>query len=265
VWLLLSLNLAGKIAAVAVFRASPAAAIALWFLPDALVAYHLFSPRSQGLVRSCHYFHTSRREIWLTIDDGPDPDDTPRILAALKSHQAQATFFVIGKNAAAHPGLIRAIAEAGHEIGYHTHTHPVGSFWCASPSRLNRELDEGLLVLRSMNIHPGRFRPPVGIKNLWLAPALLKRRLACIGWSARGLERRGGDPTAIVSRVLQSIRPGSILLLHEGPRVPQAIRVEAIEQTLGKLHQLGYSCVIPSPDQTVIPPELRQHTDGADQ
>ena len=67
----------------------------------------------------------TRPEVWLTIDDGPDPEDTPRILELLAAHGARATFFVIGENAAAHPGLIRAIAAAGHEVAHHTHTHPL--------------------------------------------------------------------------------------------------------------------------------------------
>lgn len=251
-WLLLTLNLAGKFAAVATFPVSLTIAIAFWLLPDALLAYHLFLPGSQGLVRSCRYFKTTRREIWLTIDDGPDPAATPRILALLKSHQAHATFFVIGKKAIAHPELIRAIVQEGHEIGYHTHTHPAGSFWCASPSRLDRELSDGLDALHEMNVLPTRFRPPVGIKNLWLAPALAKRRLACIGWSARGLESRSKDVPTVVSRVLHGVRPGSILLLHEGPKVPSAIRVVAIEQTVERLRGMGYSCVIPNSEQTTV-------------
>lgn len=250
VWLLLTLNLAGKFGALAIFPVSLPTALAFWFLPDALLAYHLFSPGSQGLVRSCRFFKTSNKEVWLTIDDGPDPADTPKILAVLKKHQARATFFVVGKNAAAHPELIHAIVEAGHEIGHHTQTHPAGSFWCASPSRVNRELDDGLTTLRTMNVFPVRFRPPVGIKNLWLAPALAKRQLTCIGWSARGLELHGGEATAVAARVLRGVRSGSILLLHEGPKVPSSIRVDAIERTVAGLRERGYTCVVPTPDQT---------------
>ena len=220
-------------------------ALAWWFVPDALLAYHLFVPRSQGLVRSYHRFSTTAREVWLTIDDGPDPDDTPRILQLLEAHQARATFFVVGKNAAAYPGLIKAVTDAGHEVAYHTHTHPVGSFWCASPGRLARELDDGLTVLRNLGVNPTRFRPPVGIKNLWLARALSARNLICVGWSARGLELRHGDVTAVAVRVLRDVQPGSILLLHEGPRLPPAIRVEAIRHTLQCLQKSGYRCVIP--------------------
>jgi peptidoglycan/xylan/chitin deacetylase (PgdA/CDA1 family) len=251
VWLLVIVNLAGKMAAILVGWAAPAAALALWFVPDALLAYHVFVPRAQGLVRAHRRFSTARREVWLTIDDGPDPEDTPRILELLAAHGARATFFVIGERAGIHPELIRAIVAAGHEVGHHTQTHPLAAFWCASPARVNRELDAGLEALRAVGVRPTRFRPPVGIKNFWLARALRARGLTCVGWSARGLECRRRDPEAVVESVLRGLAPGGILLLHEGPRVPAAIRVEAIRGVLERLRDLGYQCVVPGPDQLV--------------
>jgi peptidoglycan/xylan/chitin deacetylase (PgdA/CDA1 family) len=251
VWLLVIVNLAGKMAAIFVGWTAPAAALALWFGPDALLAYHVFAPQAQGFVRMHRRFATARREVWLTIDDGPDPKDTPRILELLAAHRARATFFVIGENAAIHPGLIRAITAAGHEVAHHTHTHPLAAFWCASPARVNRELDAGLEALRVAGVRPTRFRPPVGIKNLWLAAALRARGLTCVGWSARGLERRRGDAEAVAGRATRGLAPGAILLLHEGPRVPGPIRVEAIRRVLERLHDQGYQCAVPGPDQLV--------------
>ena len=248
-WLLVAADLAGKIAAVIVGWSSPATALALWFGPDALLAYHLFVPQAQGLVRMHRRFTTARREVWLTIDDGPDPGDTPRILELLAAHDARATFFVIGETAARHPTLIQAIAAAGHEVAHHAHTHPLATFWCASPARVRRELDAGLEALRAAGVRPTRFRPPAGIKNLWLASALRARGLTCVGWSARGLERRRGNAEAVAARATRRLAPGAILLLHEGPRVPAAIRVAAIRRVLERLQALDYRCVVPRADQ----------------
>src|SRR6185369_7223826 len=219
-WFFILFNLAGKSAALFVGLAAPGTALALWLAPDVLLAYHVFVPRAQGLVPMQRRFATTRREIWLTIDDGPDPEDTPRILELLAAHGAHATFFVIGERAARHPELIRAIVDAGHEVAHHTHTHPHGTFWCASPARVERELDTALATLRAAGVRPTRFRPPAGIKNLWLASALRARELACIGWSARGLERRRGDAEAVAVRVTRNLAPGAILLLHEGYGMP---------------------------------------------
>jgi peptidoglycan/xylan/chitin deacetylase (PgdA/CDA1 family) len=248
---LITLNLAGKVAALLAGWGHPAVALALWFGPDLLLAYHVFAPRAQGLLRMHCQFSTPRREVWLTIDDGPDPQDTPRILALLATHGARATFFVIGEKAATHPDLLRAIVAAGHEVAHHTHTHPTANFWCASPSRVAREIDDGLAALRAAGVTPTRFRPPVGIKNLWLAKVLRQRGLTAVGWSARGLERWLGDAAAVADRALRLVSPGAILLLHEGPRIAPAIRVEAIRQVLERLTKAGYRCVVPAAEQLV--------------
>lgn len=248
-WFLFIFNLAGKAAAFGVGWRMPGLALGLWFAPDFLLAYHVFVPRAQGLVRMHRRFSTPRPEVWLTIDDGPDPADTPRLLELLAAQGARATFFLIGENALRHPALVQAIAAAGHEVAHHTHTHPLAMFWCATPGRVAAELDTGLAALRGAGITPTRFRPPAGIKNPWLASALRARGLTCVGWSARGLEVWGGGPEAVARRVMRGVRPGSILLLHEGPRVPAPIRVEAIRCVLEKLREQGLRCVVPAADQ----------------
>jgi peptidoglycan/xylan/chitin deacetylase (PgdA/CDA1 family) len=250
-WLLLIVNVAGKAASLFVGWSAPAIALALWFGPDLLLAYHVFAPGAQGLLQMHRRFVTPRREVWLTIDDGPDPDDTPRLLELLAARGARATFFVIGEKAAAHPELVRAMVDAGHEVAHHSHTHPIGTFWCATPGRIARELDEGSVALGAAGVTPTRFRPPVGIKNPWLAPALRQRGLVAVGWSARGLEHWLGDADAVARRALAGISPGAILLLHEGPRMPSAVRVHAIQRVLEQLHERGYACVVPEPSQLV--------------
>ncbi len=245
--ILVALNLAGKLAALLLAGTSWPVALACWFIPDALLAWHIFAPNAQGLLPVRHRFATPRNEVWLTLDDGPDPADTPRILALLAEHDARATFFLIGQNAAAHPHLVRAIAAAGHEIAHHTHTHPLAFFWCVSPSRVRRELDAALAVFADLGIpRPTRFRAPAGIKNIWLRRTLATRQLACIGWSARGLERRLRNPVAVAARLTRALSPGAILLLHEGPAVPASVRVEALRLVLEDLRARGYRCVIPS-------------------
>ncbi|MGZ5921466.1 MAG: polysaccharide deacetylase family protein [Rhizomicrobium sp.] len=64
------------------------------------------------------------KKLALTFDDGPDPNWTPQILDILKAKHVQASFFVIGANMEAHPGLVQRILAEGHEVGNHTFTHP---------------------------------------------------------------------------------------------------------------------------------------------
>lgn len=246
--------------------------LALFLSAGALVLHQLFAPGAGELVRTRTRFTPSApdaREVWLTLDDGPDPEDTPRILDLLDQHHARATFFLIGERAARHPALVAEIARRGHEIAHHSHTHPIATFWCATPARVRRELDAALAILTttppsaSLGIGhwtldipcglsrtpPRRFRPPVGIKNLFLAPALAARGLDCIGWSIRSTDTFAKTPAAVVARVARHLRPGAIILLHEGPPVRPSVRVEAIRQIVEKTTAQGYRFIIPSPDR----------------
>jgi len=225
------------------------AAALVFFVPDFWVLYHLFVPSAQGLCRNFTHFETTATEVWLTIDDGPDVADTPLILDLLDRHQAKATFFVIGRHAAAHPELLAEIRLRGHEVGHHTQTHPVWSFWCISKTRLHAELDDALAVLRRSNLRPRWFRSPVGIKNFLLPAALADRKLECVGWSIRSGDCHSRQPESVVARVRRHARPGAIILMHEGPSVPSAVRMKAIAGVLEGLTAEHYRCVLPKPDQ----------------
>ncbi len=243
--------LAAKVIALALWLAGtkPWLVVTFYFGPDPFVLWALFAPSAQGLVRVLTHFATDRREVWLTIDDGPDPDDTPKILDLLKRHGAKATFFVIGERAARHPELIREIVRRGHEIAHHTHTHPVGTFWCAGPRRLAAELDRALAALREAGVKPRRFRAPVGIKHLLLAPALAQRDLGCVGWTIRSGDCHARSAAAVATKVASRLRPGAIVLLHEGPSVPPAVRVTGLACVLEACAASGFACVIPRADR----------------
>ncbi|HEX2862651.1 MAG TPA: polysaccharide deacetylase family protein, partial [Lacunisphaera sp.] len=121
----------------------------------------------------------------------------------------------------------------------------------ATPRRVRWEIDSGLEAFAALGVRVARFRPPAGIKNPWLKHALRERGLDCIGWSARGLEHLGGGAERVARRVTRALTPGSILLMHEGPRVPGEIRVEAIRRVLETLRERDYRCVVPGAEQLV--------------
>jgi len=241
--------LAIKMLALAMWAQAPWLGAAFFFIPDFYLFYHLFVPSGQGLGRVVTHFSTGRREVWLTIDDGPDPTDTPGILDLLDRHRARATFFLIGERAAREPGLVSEIVRRGHGVAHHTQTHPCYTFWCAAPSRIGRELDAGLVALKEAGVRPQWFRPPVGIKALFLHRELAKRGLTCVGWSVRSGDCVRDEPGEIVDRVMRRVRPGAIILMHEGPGVPPPVRIEAIARLLKALGAAGFTCVVPEARQ----------------
>lgn len=241
----LAFDLAAKVAAVVLWRPAPWVAAACFFGPDLWLLQALLAPSSQLLLRVFTRFDPEGAEVGLTIDDGPDPEDTPRLLDLLDRHRARAVFFLVGTRAERHPELVAEILRRGHEVAHHTHTHPLGFFWCAPASRVRAELDQATAALRRAGAEPRWFRPPVGIKNVFLRRELAARGLACVGWSLRSRDCQGRDPSRIAARVLRRVRPGDLILLHEGGSVRPAVRVAAIAQVLAGLDARGIRCVVP--------------------
>jgi peptidoglycan/xylan/chitin deacetylase (PgdA/CDA1 family) len=102
--------------------------------------------------------------VALTFDDGPDPRFTPHILEILRSYQAYATFFVVGKRAAQFPELIRMMVAAGHEIGNHTYSHR--PLWLLGPEATRREIDRGAGVIANLTGQPSR-------RGMWWGSCIL--------------------------------------------------------------------------------------------
>ena len=193
-------------------------------------------------------FRAREKAVWLTIDDGPHPEDTPELLRLLKKHNASATFFVIGRQVQKYPELARAILLDGHSLANHTQTHPVLFFWSYFKTRLAGEVDQCSQVLRdTTGESPRWFRAPAGMANLFLHFLLCDRNLRLIGWSARGFDGLFHNPEAMADMIHQSVQPGTIILLHEGRRDRRGrpINVILAETVLSRLAAEGYVFIVP--------------------
>jgi peptidoglycan/xylan/chitin deacetylase (PgdA/CDA1 family) len=193
-------------------------------------------------------FRTQKKAVWLTFDDGPHPEDTPELLKLLKKYDAQATFFVIGRQVQEYPELARAILREGHTLANHTRNHPVLFFWSFLETRLTREVDQCNQALREATGKPTRwFRAPAGMANLFLHFLLRDRGMKIIGWSARGFDGLFHNTGAMANRICKSIQPGAIILLHEGRRDRQGRPINLIlaETVLTRLTAEGYVFTVP--------------------
>ena len=216
----------------------------------ALLAYGTLRPNHRFFgPLTTHVPAPGGHEIWLTIDDGPDPHDTPRLLDLLEAFDAKATFFVRGDHTRAHPELVREVLRRGHGLGNHTDTHPQATFWCLGPARLDREIAACQATLRRLTgTAPTLFRAPVGMVNPFVPRAAAAHGLRLVGWSARGFDGVAtADPAEVVRRILSDLRPGGIVLLHEGRRNRQgeAINLQAMQLLLPALQSQGYRAILP--------------------
>lgn len=187
-------------------------------------------------------FSPANRTVWLTIDDGPDPSDTPEILDVLDRHGATATFFCIGKKVDQYPDLARAIVSNGHEIGNHTWSHDAFRFWMATPSIAMREVEHcSRSVFLATGTAPSLFRAPAGLANGWVHHAVRRAGLKMIGWSARGRDGIPHKQEDVVYRIAASLQPGAIVMLHEGPiaGMPKGSRCKTLDLVLKEIKKMN--------------------------
>ena len=149
----------------------------------------------------------------LSFDDGPHPAHTPRVLEILKQSGATATFFLIGERAAAHPGLVRQIKAAGHEVGNHHFTRT--STLRQSEAEFLGNLDR---TERAAGIAapPKLFRPPGGVawpRQLRLAR---ERGYSCVVGSAYPYDGAHPPVWYIQWLIEKNLEPGAIVILHDG-------------------------------------------------
>jgi peptidoglycan/xylan/chitin deacetylase (PgdA/CDA1 family) len=181
--------------------------------------------------------------IYLTFDDGPHPEHTPRLLDALATHGAKATFFVVGKQCERYPEIVRRMAEEGHAIGNHTYSHlnareASPSLYLAEVTRTN-EIIESIVGRRS-----SLFRPPHGAINLQILWGLWRRNQTVVLWNVDPKDYSADLSTVCPWFHANPIQPGDIILLHDNRAqitdIVSALldQVRAIRASASRLEQL---------------------------
>ena len=158
----------------------------------------------------------ARHEVALTIDDGPDPVVTPQVLELLARYGVPATFFVIGTRAERYPELCRDIMRRGHAIENHSQRHR-HTFALMGWKGITRELEAAQATLTALTgQRPLFFRAPAGFRNPFLDRVLCRLGLQLVSWSVRGFDTRVRNAEQVKSKLLTGLRPGAIVLLHDG-------------------------------------------------
>jgi peptidoglycan/xylan/chitin deacetylase (PgdA/CDA1 family) len=187
------------------------------------------------------------RRVALSFDDGPDPEVTPAVLDALANHGARATFFAIGRALEAHPQLARRVVAEDHELGNHSWRH---SRWqgFSSPRKQVAEVERGERAIANFvsNGAPPLYRAPFGVKTPPFVVAANAKRLTMVAWSLHGRDTGRANADEIAARVLRKIRPGDIVLLHDGHDLTGHHRsacAGAVSLILPGLRERGLECV----------------------
>jgi len=184
----------------------------------------------------------ARRCVALTFDDGPDARSTPELLELLRTEKVAAAFFCVGKRVAAHRDLAARIVQEGHLLENHSYSHSnTTNFFTVA--RLRGELTQTQAAIQEASgVVPKLFRPPMGLSNPRIFKAARSLGLTVVGWTARGLDTKLTEPKEVVARIVRGLRPGAIILLHDG-NIPGERLLTTVKTLLDTLGTLGYEVV----------------------
>lgn len=175
-----------------------------------------------------------KSSIFITFDDGPQPQITPWVLDTLSKYNAKATFFCIGKNAEQYPEILERIRAEGHAVGNHTYSHCMG--WGTKSGAYLQDVD-----MANTYLHTNLFRPPYG--RISREQALqLSVRYKIVMWDI--LSR---DYSSIVSHrrcvreVLPHLRGGSIIAFHDSLKASRNMRY-TLPRLLAQATEQGFTC-----------------------
>jgi len=182
--------------------------------------------------------------VALTFDDGPWPGTTSKILHILQRYQAPATFFVVGSAAESSPGLLRRLRHAGVAVGNHTWTHPTDpDFADLGADRALEEMQRTSELLQVSGKEVTLFRPPGGSWDDDVRESARRLGMRLVLWDVDPRDwQRSRKPKQITKFVLSHVRPGSIVLLHDGGGDAKQT-IAALPDIIQGLRKQGYRLV----------------------
>ncbi|AFZ03827.1 polysaccharide deacetylase family protein [Calothrix sp. PCC 6303] len=181
---------------------------------------------------------TNDSVVALTYDDGPNPEYTVKLINLLDNLGVKATFFAIGKEIQAHPQVIKQLVASGHEVGNHSYSHQK-MIW-KTPKFLLKEINKTDELLRELGVkNEILFRAPFGFKRLTLPYILKQQKKKNILWSLDPKDYQESDPEIIANRILENIKPGTIILLHDGGG-DRTATINATRIVINRLQAEGY-------------------------
>ena len=181
------------------------------------------------------------RTVALTFDDGPSPVYTPQILRMLRRDHVPATFFVIGELAKRYPNLVRAEIRSGMSVGNHSWDHPENPpFVDLAPTRVRSEISTTNAQLARLGDHAQLFRPPGGSFDPSLVAVSQAEGLRVVLWDVDPRDWAPGATSREIARaVLESVKPGAVVELHDGGG-DRSATVAALPKIVRGIRKMGF-------------------------
>jgi peptidoglycan/xylan/chitin deacetylase (PgdA/CDA1 family) len=179
-------------------------------------------------------FSLDSAAVYLTFDDGPDPELTGWVLDTLKDYEAKATFFCVGDRVRQYPEVLKRIMEEGHAVGNHTMSHENG-FTTDDKTYISS-------IQEAANVIPSKlFRPPYGRIKPSQAKVLRSNDFRIIMWSWLTYDFDHGHQVDKVLRQVNGIRAGDIIVLHDNPKCADRMK-QILPAILAEVNRKGLIC-----------------------
>lgn len=195
--------------------------------------------------KAVRFIDTTNKVISLTFDDGPNPESTRKILDMLNKYHVKATFFMLGRHAKKYPELVKAVIDSGNEVGNHSWSHERLTY--KSPSFIAYEIESTDRLLRDIGYEKEiPFRAPFGHKLLLLPYILMKSKRIHYLWNIELEDWDSPSLKELSNNFEKRIKPGSIVLLHDGYNKeyePRSMTVEYVRILLDICKRHDYQVV----------------------
>ena len=200
--------------------------------------------------------------VFLTFDDGPDPTWTLRVLDVLRAAGIKATFCMIGRYACAYPDIARRVVAEGHTLCNHTDSH--ASLDRLSVAGVEAEIQAaGNSIQAATGVRPTLFRFPYGRTSATANAVVARLGLRVLPWNVDPSDYTRPGTDTIITRVAQAVKPGSIILFHDGggDRSQTVAAITSLINSLRARHAVGIGrhehCVLRSTSSEGLSARIR--------
>jgi peptidoglycan/xylan/chitin deacetylase (PgdA/CDA1 family) len=250
--LLLVVAAAGALAASRLASARPlsrpraGAAACLGVLPGLVCFAYLGAtlPQATWFGDAVSHGPRSGNAVALTFDDGPNGEWTLDVMRVLDDAGVKGTFFEVGKAVAAEPDVAQMLVAHGHVIGDHSYSH---GRWDWLVPGYPEAAKAQTAIQTGAGVCPAFFRPPHGDRTPLTVRTVSKQGLTTVTWDVSAADWATTDPALVARRVLEQVKPGSIILLHDGldgqPGADRSVVAEALPAILDGLEARGLTPV----------------------